>query len=139
MRGLDDDGAHLAHTRLEARLLEQPHHLDHLVHHVDGVIHRLDQVLDVATLKRGDEALAHGEQHLAGDHVGLVLELDDLTAMALDALAAIEQLLQRLGAGDQDAGMAKRSKNLSSRGNSARNQLSMFYPVAFRNEPVQVL
>ncbi|BCH15618.1 hypothetical protein MesoLjLa_24690 [Mesorhizobium sp. L-2-11] len=75
------------------------------MHHVDGVIHRLDQVLDVATVKRGDEALAHGEQHLAGDHVGLVLELDELTAMALDVLAAIEQLLQRLGAGDEDAGM----------------------------------
>ena len=105
MRRLDDDGAHLPHARLEARLLEQRHHLDHLVHHVDGVIHRLDEVLDVAAVEGGDEALAYRKQHLAGDVVGLILEFDDLPAVPLDVLATVEQLLQRLGAGDENAGM----------------------------------
>ena len=80
-RGLDDDVAHLAHPRLEVVCSNKVDGLGGLVHLVDGVVHRLDQVLDVAAVERRDEAATDGQQHLAGDVVGAVLELDDGAAV----------------------------------------------------------
>jgi hypothetical protein len=62
-------------------LLEQADGLHRLVHHVDRIIHRLDQILDVAAVERCDEAAAHGQQHLAGDIVRLVLQRHDARAV----------------------------------------------------------
>jgi hypothetical protein len=101
---LDDDAAHLAHQRVERLHLEQFHRLDGLVHHIDRVIHRLDQILDVAAIEGGDEGAPDRKQDLGGDAVGLVFEIDDRLAPAVDVLAA-EKMLKGFGAADHGARM----------------------------------
>ena len=91
----DQQPAHLPHRRLEAPDLEQHHRLGGLLHLVDGVVHRGDQVLDVAAVERRDEGAAHRGQHLAGDVVGVVLELMDALAVHHRLLAALQHALQR--------------------------------------------
>ena len=107
VRRLHDDVAHLAHLRLEAFDLEQVDDLGGLVHLIDGVVHRRDQVLDVGAIERRDEGAAHRDQDLAGDFVGFGLALENLLAVALDAVAALQQSAQCLGAGDDDGGVPR--------------------------------
>ena len=102
---LHHDLAHLLHLRLEAFHLEQGDGLGGLVHLVDGIVERVDQILDVGAVERGDEGAAHGGQHLARDLVGLRFALENDLAIMLDAVAALEQSVQRLGARDDNGGM----------------------------------
>ncbi len=72
-----------------------------LLHLVDRVVHRVGEILDAVAVERGDEGAADRGQHLAGDVVGVVLAVDDGLEVLLDAVAAVEQRPQRLGARDQ--------------------------------------
>src|SRR4029077_9876075 len=72
---------------------------------IDGIVHRGDQVLDVGAVERRDEGAPHRGQNLAGDLGGFGFALENLLAVALDAVAALQQAAQRLGAGDNDGGV----------------------------------
>ena len=69
-----------------------------------AVVHRRDQVLDVAAVERGDEGAAHRGQHLAGDAVGVVLELADALAEHRGFVAAAHHVLQGLRALHEPSG-----------------------------------
>ena len=54
-----------------------------------------------AAVEGRDEGTAHGQQHLAGDLVGIVLMGHDFPAIERDGLAAFQQLAKRLRTGNQ--------------------------------------
>ena len=95
---------HVAHAGIEDVLFEQQNGLHHAVHGVDGVIHRLDEILDVVAVEGGDEAPTNGQQHFAGDAVGLVFKGDDLGDPRV-AIIARQKSVQRVGGGDDSFGM----------------------------------
>ena len=107
VRRLHDDVAHLPHLRLEASDLEQVDDFRGLVHLIDGIVHRGNKVLDVGAIERRDEGTPHRGQDLAGDFVGFGLALENLLAVALDAVAALQQSAQGFGTGDDDSGMPR--------------------------------
>ena len=63
------------------------------------------EILNIGAIERRDEGAAHRGQHLAGDFVGFGFALEDLLAIMLDVVAALQQAAQRLGAGDDNRGV----------------------------------
>jgi hypothetical protein len=65
----------------------------------------MDEVLDVAAIERRDEAPPHRDEHLARDIVGVLLAIHHRLAVAVDGIATLQHVTQRLGAGGNDVGM----------------------------------
>src|SRR4051812_14760764 len=102
----DQQRSHFPHRGFEGSDLEQDHGLRGLLHLVDGVVHRGDQILDVAAIERRDEGAADRGQHLAGDIVGVVLELVDALEIDQGFLPASQNALDRVRALHDRLGVA---------------------------------
>ena len=63
------------------------------------------EILDVGAIKRSDERAAYGGQHCTGHLIGFRLPFENLLAIVRDLVASPQQVLERLGTGDNDGGM----------------------------------
>jgi hypothetical protein len=77
---------------------------------VDRIVHRRDETLHVGPIKRSDKGGAQTDEHLAGDCIRLVLEIDDLLAAQSHLVATCEHCTQRPRSGDNNGRMALKQR-----------------------------